>query len=136
MENLIYVVLMLLVTAFLALRLSMRERKRPILAMPSAAKGFGARDEKVTITLGDGTEVETTFGEIEQKVREINGVSFWVEKKRDIYIAAATCLIGCGFTLGVFLYQEGLLWPDDVTVEKPPVSSSPKPTKPAESTAQ
>ena len=136
MESLISVVLLLLVTAFLSLRLSTRERKRPILAMPSAAKGFGARDEKVTITLGDGTEVETTFGEIEHKVREINGVSFWVEKKRDIYIAAVTCLIGCGLTLVVFLYQEGLLWSNDVTGEKPPVGSSFNPTKPGENAAQ
>lgn len=95
------IALILFVSALLAFR-----RGKQISVVPEKRKGFGGRDEKVVIVFADGTSRESTWGEIEKKVREINGVSFWVEKRRDAILGALFCIVGVGATFAVYFLQE------------------------------
>jgi hypothetical protein len=97
----VVIVLVLIMSAWLVFR-----RGKKISVMPEKRKGFGGRDEKVMIVFANGTSRESTWGEIEDKVREINGVSFWADKKRDVILGAAFCIIGVGATFAVYFLQE------------------------------
>jgi hypothetical protein len=65
----IYIIAILIIVC-VSIWLTLRGRKKKILAMPEGAAGFGHRDEKVTITFADGTIRESTWGEIAEKVRD------------------------------------------------------------------
>lgn len=101
----IYVIVILAIVA-ISTWLTLRGRKKKILAMPENAAGFGHRDEKVMITFTDGTTRESTWGEIAEKVSEINGVPWWIEKKYDLLIGGAFCAIGLAGTFLVYFLQK------------------------------
>lgn len=100
----IYVIVILAIVA-VSTCLTLRGRKKKILAMPENAAGFGHRDEKVMITFADRTTRESTWGEIAEKVREINGEPWWIEKKYDFLIGGAFCAIGLAGTFLVYFLQ-------------------------------
>jgi hypothetical protein len=100
----IYIIIILLIVC-VSIWLTLRGKKKKILAMPEGAAGFGHRDEKVTITFADGTTRESTWGEIADKVKEINGVPWWIEKKYDIVIGSIFCAVGLVATFLVYFLQ-------------------------------
>jgi tetrahydromethanopterin S-methyltransferase subunit G len=89
----------------LSMVLARRTKKERVASLPDTSRGFGQRDEKCTVVLADGTNIDTTFGEIEKKVREINGEKFWVEKKWDVLIGAVYCVIGLIATAVVYYLE-------------------------------
>jgi hypothetical protein len=95
-----------LIAAALSLALAWRTTRKPISALPDTSRGFGRRDEVVTVVFADGSSKQTTLGEIEQKVKEINGQHFWVEKKWDLWISAVSTLIGLVSTAVVYFLQK------------------------------
>jgi tetrahydromethanopterin S-methyltransferase subunit G len=101
---LIYYVVAVVVIV-LSMVFARRTKKVKVAVLPDTSRGFGQRDEKCTVVLEDGSKIDTTFGEIEKKVREINGEQFWVEKKWDVLIGAVYCVIGLVATAVVYYLE-------------------------------
>ena len=79
----------------LALILGRRKFKQPIQEIVKP-EGFARSDELVTVTLNDGTVIETTAGEFSKRVLQIDNQHFWVTRKFDIVLGAIYCVIGIG----------------------------------------
>lgn len=97
--------LMLCATVAVTYVVARRKTRKRILALPGAVEGFGRRTDRVTITFADGTTRESTWGEIESKVKEINGVSWWVEERNNIALAVVCALAGLAGTFLVYYLQ-------------------------------
>lgn len=100
-------VLMLCATVAAAHFAWRRKTKKKILALPGAVEGFGKRTDRVVITFADGTTRESTWGEIEAKVKEINGVSWWVEERNNIVLTVGCTVLGLAGTFLVYYLQLG-----------------------------
>ena len=103
LPELVWALLAGIAVALVASRIASSMNRKPIQAIPDQA-GFGNREARVTIIFRDGTTRDTTWGEIEQKVKEINGERFW-EKYRSDIVNVICALLGVAATLLVYWLQ-------------------------------
>jgi len=98
--ELVWALLAGIAVALIGYRIATWMNLKPIKAIPDHA-GFGNREERVTVILSDGTTRNTTWGEIERKVKEKNGKQFWEEYRSELLTVICTLL---GIAVSVLLY--------------------------------
>ena len=80
-----------------------RGKKKKLKSMPDNA---GDRDAPVIVTFADGSTQESTWEEIEQKVENIKGEPWWIERKLNILLGSLIFLLGIAVELAIIYFQK------------------------------